>query len=237
MYFLFSGEGPTDLGRCRAGESVCEGDQYEHGPMTVIVDQLVDAKRDSKHYGYCSERGLNRWAAKLKRLKKAPRLPGKKAEKETRYFYRNARALALCAKEKAAELNDVVVAVLFRDSDGAASAGRGLWKDKWQSMLDGFEVEGFKTGVPMLPKPKSEAWLLCALKENPYQGCARLEKRSGNDRSPKSLKRDLERRLGHSPSREELCELVTNRRINVSKIDMRSFIDFKKRLEEVLDSC
>lgn len=27
----------------------------------------------------------------------------------------------------------------------------------------------------MVPRPKSEAWLLCALKPNPYQHCAALE--------------------------------------------------------------
>ena len=54
----------------------------------------------------------------------------------------------------------------------------------------------------MIPKPKSEAWLICALKRDPYQVCERLEARSGNDQSPNSLKRELEQLLGIKPSRE-----------------------------------
>jgi len=44
-------------------------------------------------------------------------------------------------------------------------------------------------GVAMIPKPKSEAWLLCALKNKPYESCEKLEDRSGNDDSPNSLKK------------------------------------------------
>ena len=52
--------------------------------------------------------------------------------------------LARFAKERAKEIDDEVVAVLFRDSDGTASAGRGQWNDKREAMLDGFDEEGFK---------------------------------------------------------------------------------------------
>ena len=39
MYFLLSGEGPTDMG-------VGSGDDYKCGPMAVIVDQIVESKHD-----------------------------------------------------------------------------------------------------------------------------------------------------------------------------------------------
>jgi hypothetical protein len=102
------------------------------------------------------------------------------------------------------------VAVLFRDSDGTASADRGLWQDKWNSIIQGFSDEEFECGVPMIPKPKSEAWIICSVKENPYQGCGALESRSGNDNSPNSLKRELAEILDGRPSREQLCEMVNN---------------------------
>ena len=239
MYFLFSGEGPTDLGTCDDGASACEGDRYQHGPMTVIVGQVVEAKLrfsflETQHYGFLSEGGLTSLTRKLKPAKKSPRLRGKKTAKETRSFYRNARAFALYAREKSAALGDAVVAVLFRDSDGTASAGRGLWEHKRLSMEKGFEAEGFATGVPMIPKPKSEAWLLCALRENPYQGCAALEDRSGNDKSPNSLKAELEEILGYRPSRVDLCEMVSERRVDIDRIDMPSFDAFRAQLEEVI---
>ena len=93
----------------------------------------------------------------LKAAKKQLGLPGKKRGKETRYFFNNARVLAKIATEKEQEKLDDVVAILFRDSDGTASAGRGLWEDKRKSMLDGFAEENHTRGVPMIPRPKSEA--------------------------------------------------------------------------------
>jgi hypothetical protein len=172
-------------------------------------------------------------AAELKATKKSLRLPGKKQAKETRYFFNNARVLSRIARDKQSELGDDVVAVLFRDSDGTASAGRGEWKHKRESMLDGFAEEGFHRGVPMIPKPKSEAWLICALKPNPYQGCEALEHRSGNDKSPNSLKNELAT-LVAEPSPQNLCELVRNRTVNIEQIKMPSFAAFRTRLEEVI---
>lgn len=238
MYFLFSGEGSTDLGSCADGARQCDGIEYQHGPMTVMVDQIVEERHDyslleSGHYGYVSEGTLADRASALKAARKTPRLPGKKRGKETRYFFNNARVLARIAKLREEELEDEVVAVLFRDSDGTASAGRGLWADKHQSMLDGFSEEGFPRGVPMLPKPKSEAWVLCALK-NAYTGCKALEERSGNDNSPNSLKGELAEHLGELPGREALCQMVVERRIDVRRIQMPSFQAFRTRLNEVI---
>ncbi len=239
MYFLFSGEGRTDLGICGNGGASCDGEAYLHGPMTVIVDQVVSRKMnfsllETLHYGFLSETELSRLSRRMKPARRSPRLPGKKRARETIYFHRNARAFARYAKRRQQELDDKVVAVLFRDSDGSASAGRGLWSDKRQSMIDGFNSEGFAAGVPMIPKPKSEAWLLCALKTNPYQGCDTLEDRSGSDDSPNSLKTELEERLDDPPSRESLCELVRDRVVDIERIDMPSFKAFRTRLEEVL---
>ena len=239
MYFLLSGEGPTDMGVCSGSVIRCEGSDHQEGPLAIIVSQIVEQRFDfsfigTRYYGYVSETGLVQKVSKLKRRKKSPRLPGKRAPKETLYFYRNARALALCAKDKELELNDEVVAVLFRDSDGTASADRGLWKDKWNAMIRGFIDEGFERGVPMIPKPKSEAWIICCVKNNQYQGCRALENRSGNDKSPNSLKGELAEILDGLPSREQLCEMVNNGTINSNRIDMPSFLSFKKALLALL---
>lgn len=131
MYFLLSGEGPTDIGLCSDGMNACEGNSHLKGPMAIIISQLVEQRlqfsfMDTRYYGYVSKRELVNRASIFKSEKKSLRLPGKKKPKETGYFYRNARALALCAKDKEVELNDKVIAVFFRDSDGTASADRGL---------------------------------------------------------------------------------------------------------------
>jgi hypothetical protein len=73
----------------------------------------------------------------------------------------------------------------------------------------------------------------CALKKNPHVGCQALEDRSGNDRSPHSLKAELETILREPASRERLLVLVRDR-VDVDRINMPSFTVFRERLEEVI---
>jgi hypothetical protein len=237
MFFLLSGEGVTDMGAGPRAATICEGEDFLVGPMANIVAKVVEAKH---HYsildgacGFISEGSLAHRAKELKAVKKQLRLPGKKQAKETGYFFNNARILARFAKEKAAALNDEVVAVLFRDSDGTASAGRGEWDDKRESMLDGFDAEGFDKGVPMIPKPKSEAWLICAWKRNPYRGCEALEERSGNDKSPNNLKDELKELLDEEVTLDSLREKV-GESFDIDRIKMPSFRAFRDRLENVI---
>jgi hypothetical protein len=125
---------------------------------------------------------------------------------------------------------------LFRDADGTVSSGKGKWQDKWQSVLDGFETEGMLNGIPMIPKPKSEAWILCALREK-YQNCKKLERESGNDSSPNSLKKQLAKYLGEDATRELVNKKVDEGQIDIEQIvDMPSLTKFKDQLDKVLDN-
>ena len=239
MYFLFSGEGATDLGSGLPGPVIAEGDRYLHGPMTVLADRVIEARHgysplESECCGYVSEHDVAARGHELKAARKLLGLPGAKVPKETRYFFNTARLLARFARDKGTERNEDVVAVLFRDSDGTASAGRGQWSNKWKSMLDGFAEENFSRGVPMIPKPKSEAWIICALKARPYVDCESLEERSGNDDSPNSLKKELERILGEPATRERLLTRIEDGSIDCHRIGMTSFRLFRERLEQVL---
>ncbi|GAA5443988.1 hypothetical protein Misp06_02168 [Microbulbifer sp. NBRC 101763] len=236
MYLLLSGEGPGDIGTCCTESDCCDRTEFKEGPMTIIVDQLVGVIQqyemsylDTDRVSYVSE-------SYLAQKKQAPRkkqmsLKGKKRPPETKYYFENARALATVALAKQAEVNDSVVAVLFRDSDGTASAGRGDWKDKRDSMLAGFAAENYELGVAMIPKPKSEAWLLCAVKQNPYQHCANLESESGNDNSINPLKSQLEEALNGGTSTQDLNQLIRDKSIDAENIDMPSFTAFKACLE------
>lgn len=237
MYFLLSGEGITDMGAGKTAATICEGDNFTAGPMAIVVAKIVEARHNYSILhgacGYISEGQITRRARQLKASPKQPRLPGKKQAKETGYYFKSARALACFAREKATDLKDEVVAVLFHDSDGTASAGRGKWNDKRESMLHGFEAEGFHKGVPMIPKPKSEAWLVCAWKNPPYQGCEALEERSGNDNSPNNLKTELADLLGDVVTSDLLNEKV-QQSFDINKVEMTSFKEFRKRLNEVI---
>ena len=235
MLILVSGEGPTDLGRC-LGADPCEGDAFQPGPMAWLVDQIAET---SERYSFLELHLMvflskQRLSEKSKKLK-PPSLPGRKRGQETAYYFRNARALALEAIDLAATSGQSVVAVLFRDADGTQSAGRGQWRDKWNSMCQGFDHEGYAAGVPMIPKPKSEAWLLCALKPSqPYQHCARIEDESGNDAGLDALKSQLESALGKPPTATLLAELVRECRVDAARIEMASFVRFRERLQNVL---
>jgi hypothetical protein len=227
MLILVSGEGVSDMGRCVRGDT-CEGSDFKRGPMAWLADQLIKA-----------EIGLPRLTrlvpeatlkVRSKQLKPA-KLAGRKSAKETALFYRNARALAQLAAELAADKQDAVVAILFRDADRTRGSDRGNWRDKVQSMLNGFAYEAFEGGVPMVPNPKSEAWLLCALRQQqPYQHCQSLEDASGNDASPNSLKAQLAAALGEHPGASLLASLVEQGRVDAHRIDMPSFNQFKRCL-------
>jgi hypothetical protein len=249
MYFLLSGEGPTDMGVGTSAVVICEGEEYLYGPMAVVVDQIVESHQKHQYSplasqccGYVSEHRLAaRAEVELKPVKKSLRLPGVKQPKETRYFFNHARILARIARDKATQLNDNVVAVLFHDSDGTASAGRGLWVDIFNSIDHGFGEEGvgedrvpMVAGVPMVAKPKSEAWLISGITGNSDHEGTPLEEWPGSDHAPRSLKDALADLIDEQPSRELLSEMVQDRRIDVGKIDLPKFTAFRIRLEAVL---
>ncbi|MGL4207511.1 MAG: hypothetical protein ACRCRW_15510 [Aeromonadaceae bacterium] len=239
MFLLLSGEGPGDMGVCNPASTRCSSNNFVAGPMAVIVDQLVDSLQGfgmshiaTERVEYLSEKYLSE--NKPAPQRRAMFLRGKKKPAETKYYFENARALAVAAKEKSAEIQDAVIAVLFRDSDGTASAGRGDWKNKRDSMIAGFEAEDFNLGVAMVPKPKSEAWLLCSLKPNPYQHCDQLESESGNDNAENSLKQQLDELLDGNTSASDLAALVTELRVDVTRLNMPSFSAFKADLEQAV---
>ena len=236
MILMLSGEGPSDMGACCTPTGMGEGGEFTPGPMAWLIEKLVEpiwqySPLDTTSCIFISEAALSR---QCRSGRMGTVLPGKKRPVETAYFFKNARGLAQLAKARAVRDDCAVAAVLFRDSDGTVSSERSLWHDKVDSMEAGFEVEGFDLGVPMVPKPKSEVWLLCALQQVPYQNCARFEEMSGNDASPSSAKAALAEALnalgyggiGHS-------ELVQNGYVDPKHIAMPSFDRFRSRLEVV----
>jgi hypothetical protein len=238
MWLLLSGEGVSDMGACHPAMEFCESTEFKAGPMAWFVDQYVEMKLNYSHIDnhlvrFIGKQKLTELGKSLAHKKKL-KLSGAKQRNETLYYRRNARAMAIEAKKLEQELNDKVVAVLFRDADGTQSSDRGEWQAKWDSMKNGFEDEGFNRGVPMIPKPKSEAWLLCAVKETPYQHCAALEDESGNGDSANPLKYQLQLALNGETAAEQLTELVENKTIDILHIDMPSFNQFKDRLDGVL---
>lgn len=239
MYFLLSGEGPTDLGTSTENQPAKSSDDSRVGPMALLIDQIVERTHDYQPLeSNCVEVLPKSALAKQKTRKKSRSagsfgLPGKKTPKETRYFYNNAKTLARIALKRKKALKDDVVAVLFRDADGTASSSRGQRDDKRDSIIEGFKSESFDRGVAMVPKPKSEAWILCAMRNAKYKNCQSLENESGNDNSPYSLKKQLaDLNQGDLPDRDVLCQWVLEGKIDAEKISMPSFDQFKSDLHE-----
>lgn len=237
MYLLLSGEGPSDIGCCNPALDSCDANNFKAGPMAYFVDKLIEEFQGYEMSHIATERVSFVSESYLSTHKQRPAsrksmfIRGKNNPPETHYYFKNARALAVAAKQKSIEINDNVIAVLFRDADGTASAERGNWQDKYNSMRSGFEFESYGLGVAMLPNPKSEAWLLCAVKPNAYQHCEALEQESGNDRSANPLKIQLERALNNNASTLQINELMHDNTIDVLRIDMPSYNTFKADLE------
>jgi hypothetical protein len=239
MLLLVSGEGPGDIGVSSLSQSECDTAGFNAGPLTLMIDQFLQ-EQPKLQYSLLAAQSVyfvakHYLADDIKPSSpKLMKITGKKTSKETGYFYRNARAFARYAQTLSARLQRPVIAVLFRDADGTASAGRGNWQDKHQSMLAGFAEEGSaEVAVPMLAAPKSEAWFICACKQHPYQHCNALETRSGNDNSPHSLKAELAS-LVTDNSTVGINNLVESGVIDIHRIDMPSLNEFKRRLSNAV---
>lgn len=234
MILLLSGEGPTDIGSCAGMTGEASGANFDEGPMAMVIDRLVTpiwnySPKSTEAFVFISESALDSKSKEIRGMS----LPGTKKAKGTALFGKQARALARLAKERTAD-ECPVGAVLFRDADGTRSDPKTLWKDKHESIENGFAAEGFALGVAMVPKPKSEAWLLCAAQENPYNNCVRFEDVSGNDRSPNNAKDLLAEALGKTgKTPDDICDLIDANVIDALRIDMPSYNHFRNRMEEV----
>lgn len=235
MILLVSGEGPGDIGVCTNQQSICRGEDFRAGPMGIIIDLLVERELGysmlaAQAIEFIGETALMHHSKQLPMALSA----GKKRDYETAYHFKSARALARLALNKKNQEECEVGAVLFRDADGTRSTERGLYEAKWASIEGGFVAELFPHGIPMVPKPKSEAWLICAFKNNPYQGCAALEESlSGNDNSPEPAKAVLEGLLyGIGRDMNDLRQMISE--IALDNIGMPSFHRFRERLRDVI---
>lgn len=231
MHLVLSGEGKTDIGLFSY-----ENGEFIPAPMYYIIDKIIEKKLDYSIYDITPSGITFIPKDELTKICKSFKsFTGKKQGQETAYFYKNALGLSRIAKEKCEEKGDnEVIAVLFRDCDGTGTSSSTLWNDKIKSMETAFAQEEIN-GIPMIPNPKSEAWLICALKNNSYQHCEQLEKRSGNDDSPNNLKDELKAILVTiGKEYNNINEMIKNEEIDIYKIKMPSFDYFLKKLESIL---
>lgn len=240
MRLLISGEGPTDIGTCNNAQGVCSDAAFSPGPMAIWLTRLwaallhYDLLTITEAVVFVNESELTRETKSASGRMHVMR--GKNKPAETGLFFNNARQLGLMAKRLLVSGDRPVMAVFFRDADGTRSAPNQQWRTKWDSILGGFKAAEFHFGVPMLPKPKSEAWLLCATKQGSHS-FADLEGISGNDDSPHSAKSQLDLAMGQHLSAADLAEWGQANPADWSRLlTMPSFKEFFDRFHTVANA-
>jgi hypothetical protein len=237
MILVLSGEGPTDIGTRKPKET---GWEFAPGPMAWIVDKLLERPAKLKYsvLALHADGGdcvclLGEMDLAALRGPKPLLLPRGTDEAGSQYFRKGAYLLGKRAKVIATERSSPVIAVFFRDADGTNSTPKAEWQKKFDSMRSGFEAAEFSSGVPMVPRPKSEAWMLCGLlkHEDATRDCSGLEDEPGNDSSPRSLKSQLARHLKCEPTAEQQADLIRSGHIDPETIDLPSFIKFRQELD------
>lgn len=240
MILVLSGEGPTDFGACNNALGQCGGEDMTIGPLTTLVNQMIATlqghsvldERDSLYYR--SETFLREKAKNLTgRLQPAR---SKKKEAETGYFFGNAVALGVIAKELEVQSGQEAIAILHRDCDSTRSAS-GAWESKRKSMVDGFKFSQFNRGVPCLPKATSEVWWLCAAKQQSYQRCEQLEDLPGNVESANHPKKKLDEAFGEHKSADGLRDWLVEFPFDINRAEaMPSFKAFKDDLQHAINN-
>lgn len=228
MKFLLAGEGSSDLG------TLSYDGTLKKGAMTLLVDAIAEKNHNmTPEYQLVTER-------KLKALKKQDRrnIMGRGIEHHPfEEVYLSAQYLGQHAQTVFQDEGAGVI--FFKDSDGTNAAPRNLWESIVTAMQAGFENSGNKNCVPMVPRPKSEAWLLGYYQKNlprqsAYNHCERFEDLPGNDGSPNSAKELLKKALNTTGDVYDLIDKNEIDAIQWERIDMPSFNLFRKRLENVL---
>lgn len=234
MYLLLSGEGATDIGCAKyaTGDKIYSLAEWKLGPMSYFVDAEVRklfkySPIESGSIYFLPEAALKKISKVLKGM---PDCPCNSA-----YYIRNAQALLAAAQYLWKNTNTPVVSVLFRDTDGTHNSSRLRDTILRESIRKPFRNTLFPI-CPMIPKPKSEAWILCALQKI-YQHCEQLEELSGNDNSPHSAKTVLKDLLNTSPTRETLVEHILCGNIAYHRIDMPSLHAFREDFRIACDTA
>ena len=218
MIVVASGEGPSDLGGGYGGDT-------RFGPIAYLLNQLGLPLSPDATWHWASKDELRGNSRTL--------LPGKKRQPGGAFFRANALGLANIAKR----MEEPTCAVLFRDSDWTHNSSKHQYEEQWLSFEAGFAEAEYENWIGLLPRPKSEVWLLCAMQVKPYQNCAKLESLPGNDASPRAPKRALTaaaQARGIGTTAEELVNWVRDNPELATRITMPSWEKTKERVAEVL---
>lgn len=238
-----SGEGVTDLGASRRGLGISQGADIEVGPTLILIYKLIHL------YAPDWYRDMYDWTADVPiptyLISRGERSRVTKALKPNLFqTHSNGRggvehAKGAWALGQIAMENDADLCIYFHDTDGTQAMLRrspDLQETIVKGTSKGFEIQNI-TGIAMVPKPTSEAWFICHAGIPPYQHCHLLETSlAGNqDSAARSPKVHLANLLGRARVvRDDLIELA--RAVDVERLDMPSFNQFKNDIKTAMES-
>ncbi len=224
------------MGVCANQQRICTGQDFAVGAVAILLFKLIrqhlpDWNSDNltdepaAHLTFIYRAWLKEQSKKNKRQV----FVGKTVETGFEVHFRHAAVLAEYAKQ-----NNHQMAAYFHDTDN----------EDWQTLRDaikaGFRAADFeRQGLAVVPKPKSEAWLICAVKEHPYQHCGKLEDvLSGNDDSPQNAPKKRLAEIMRLPNKRTKCNRVelidVVDRIDVDRLDMPSFNDLREQVKTAI---
>lgn len=220
------------MGGSNNSHSISSGASYNLGPMALLAVRLLQKIIPDWNEDNIDFQSPNNWITcisgnELARQAKGVRKhrPSTKLKKGFVEHANRATTMAGYAKDNGHQL-----AFYFHDTDKCD------FDDLHQSIMLGFNgIEGVH-GIPMIPKPTSEAWLICSQKQDPYAHCTALEiELSGNDAASdeNAPKKVLARLLGQEATTEQQYEMVAG--IDITRIDMPSYNQFKTDLTTAIE--
>ncbi len=233
---FLTGEGKSDIGYRNYDDGTFVPREMTH-VARAVMDAAFLPHKINVEYEFLDENGLTRLMKGSRSSKRQPIMTNRlgSASSQDSKFPR----LWMRAKVWGEHVmkNKGTIAVMFTDADTTRSQEKDKWRCKYDAIAGGFSEAGMKNGVPMVPQPKSEAWLLAYYQKEmgnghcAYQNCSRFECLRGTDdpSDEKSAKVILSRLLKDEiPSEKEL------RSIEWDKVDMPSFNAFRDRMRDVV---
>lgn len=229
MHFLLLGEGPSDLGLKDIDGTL------KPGLMTILLETL--RRRDDRSFSEWDYTLYTRIEAK--KSMKSPRFSAPRGDAPNKPF-RNSFFVAMWLAKKACEKSESCGVVYFEDADRTNTSPKNVNLKLEKAIMDGFKRCQFDSGVPMVPNPRQEAWLLGYYQEwlpggCSYQNCQRFENLSGNDAAPhqKNAKKLLDSALVKACKKH--CDMESEvSTIEWDRVNMPSLNRFRDRLSYVL---
>lgn len=242
---IVSGEGRTDIGGSHSGQAISTGVDFEKGPMYILIERMLHRfipdwnvdlwETHPLDISYVSHGFLKKKAKERAKGNGKYTFASKTLHQEHNGKYKHTRELAGIAIKLGCQL-----AVYFIDTDGRnedKDDNSQLHRKIVEALNEGYVKGGFAGGVAMVPKPTSEAWLICHCQTSPYANCSILETRlSGNDNCPdeQSPKKELERFIGAGYDDAVVFDKVAE--LDIEQLDMPSFNRFKQDLKSVIET-